>query len=211
MSNNNVLAGVAAATLLAVAPAQAASVSYFMDLSNDLPDGTAYLQVTISDGTDGAIDFLVEVLGPLTDIAGGNFGIQKFAFNVADGFNVTAANITGLPSGWSLGNGQGQMSAFGSYDIVLQGKGNSRQDPLSFSITGIDGDSVLDYVALAGPNNNEGDSFFAAHVAGFNWSPSTTSAFFGGATAVPVPATAWLLLSGIATLGWRARRRSPSL
>lgn len=209
MSNKNFLAGIVAAACLATAPAQAASVSYFMDLSNALPDGTSYLQVTISDGTNGAIDFLVEILGPLTDIADGNFGIQKFGFNVADGFNVTADNITGLPGGWSLGNGQGQMSAFGSYDIVLQGKGNGRQDPLTFSITGIDGDSVLDYVVLAGPNNTQGPSFFAAHVAGFNWNEYTTSAFFGGATAVPAPAAAWLLLTGVAALGWRARHRSP--
>ena len=48
---------------------QAASISYFLDQSDKLADGTNYLQVTISDGANGAIDFTVTALQPLLDLA----------------------------------------------------------------------------------------------------------------------------------------------
>lgn len=60
----------------------AATVSYVLDQSNALPDGVDYLTVTISDNVQGQLDFWVDSQSPLTDIAGDNFGIQKFAFNV---------------------------------------------------------------------------------------------------------------------------------
>ena len=47
----------------------AASVSYVLDQSGALPDGNDYVKVTIADGLDGAIDFTVEVLSALTDLA----------------------------------------------------------------------------------------------------------------------------------------------
>lgn len=199
-------ATVLAMAALGASPVHAASVSYYLDQSNALPDGVNYLQVTIADGLDGAIDFLVEIGSALDDIAGDNFGIQKFGFNVADAFSVSAANISGLPTGWSLANGQGQLSGFGRYDIVLQGTGNSRQSPLAFSIVGIDGDTVLDYALLAGPNASQGPSLFAAHVAGFGYGDddAISSGFFGGVTAVPAPPAAWLLLTGV--VGLVARR-----
>lgn len=190
---------------MAVAPAQAASVSYFLDQSNALPDGTNYLQVTIADGAEGAIDFTVEALSPLSDIAGSNFGIQNFGFNLGD-FGLDADNIENLADGWSIANGQGQMSGFGRFDVVLAGTGNSRQVPLTFSIVGI-ADSIFDYVALSGSPASEGHSFFAAHVAGFDWDENTTSAFFGGVTPVPAPAAVWLMLSGIGLLATKRLRR----
>jgi hypothetical protein len=88
---------------------------------------------------------------------------------------------------------------------VLAGTGSNRQDPLSFSVVGIAGDTIFDYVQLAGPNNTEGPSYFSAHVAGFNFSPGTTSAYFGGVEAVPAPAGVWLLGTAVAALA--ARRR----
>lgn len=196
------LATVFALAILAASPGQAASVSYYLDQSNALPDGVNYLQVTISDGLDGAVDFLVEVDTALDDIAGSNFGIQKFGFNVAEAYSVSATNISGLPSGWSLANGQGQLSGFGRYDVVLQGTGNGRQSPLAFSIVGIDGDTVHDYAQLAGLNDSQGPSLFAAHVAGFGYGDEVyvSSGFFGGIAPVPAPPAAWLLLTGLAGL-----------
>ncbi|NND55353.1 MAG: hypothetical protein HKN56_10345, partial [Gammaproteobacteria bacterium] len=38
-------------------PAKAASVSYYLDQSNDLANGTNYAIVTIEDGVGGDIDF----------------------------------------------------------------------------------------------------------------------------------------------------------
>jgi hypothetical protein len=198
----------AAAALLFSGATQAASVSYYLDQSNALPDGINYLQVTISDGADGAVDFVVQTLGALTGIADSNYGIQRFALNGSDSLAVGAANITNLVSGWGLAGGNGQVASFGSYDVVLAGNGNNRQDPLTFSIVGIEGDTVADYALLAGPNNTEGPSLFAAHVAGFDYSPGVTSGYFGGAQLVPAPATVWLLGTAVAAVAVRRRFRA---
>src|SRR5690606_30227476 len=88
MLNKARMAALSLVALLATAPAQAASVSYYLDQSDVLPDGTNWLQVTISDGIDGAVDFTVQILQPLKDlIANCDIGITKFAFNVVEGVN----------------------------------------------------------------------------------------------------------------------------
>ena len=107
-------------------PADAATVGYFLDQTDTddaLPDGTNYLRVDIADvGVN--IKFSVTVLSPLTSIAGSNFGIQSFGFNVVDGAPaVTAINITDLPSGWSVSSGN--QDGFGSFDFTVDGMGNN--------------------------------------------------------------------------------------
>lgn len=184
---------VAITAWLPLAPAQAASVSYFLDQSNKLPDGVNYLQVTLTEDGSG-VDFLVKTLDPLNSIAGGNFGIQKFGFNFTSN---TPYEISGLPDDWKVKKDK-RMDGFGRYDIRLQGKGKARTDALSFTVGG---------VALA-----DFDDFFAAHVAGFErgWCGDkhcVTSAYFGGDTPVPLPATAWLFGSGLLGLVGVARRR----
>jgi hypothetical protein len=62
--------------------ASAATLSYVLDQSNTLPDHVDYLTVTLSDDVEGQVDFWVDARSPLTDIAGENFGIQKFSFHV---------------------------------------------------------------------------------------------------------------------------------
>lgn len=157
------------AGLLASGAANAESVTYYLNQSNALPDGVNYLSVTIADGQNGSVDFTVQVLQPLLDIAGGNFGIDKFAFNVVGGTDTEAWDVTNLPDYWKASNG-GRMDGFGLFDIKLKGRGNSRQDPtLTFSITGVDYDTILSYVDLSTGRSPEGHSFFSAHVAGFNW------------------------------------------
>lgn len=151
---------------IATAPAQSATLSYLLDQSNVLADGTAYLQVDVSDGTDGAIDFTVRVLGALGDRAAGNFGIQSFAFNVVAGGSAEARNVTGLADGWRASDGK-RMDGFGLFDIRLQGQGNARLETLSFSISGIDGDRPEDYTIFSTGKAAEGHQFFAAQVAGF--------------------------------------------
>lgn len=193
----------AVAPLFLVATAQAASISFYMDQSNTesaWADGVPYLQVTISDSVDhpGDIEFLVTALDTLTDHAVGNFGIQSFGFNSSHA--LTAANIVG--SSWDFGSGN--QNGFGHYGVTLSGKGNSRQDPLTFRITGIDGDGILDY-ALNGAGGAQGQYFFAAHVAGMSKN-GASSAFFGGSTVVPVPGAVWLLGSALAGLGLIRRR-----
>jgi hypothetical protein len=200
--------------------ANAASVTYVLDQTNADPvlaDGVNYLQVTISDATFGgdanAIRFDVTALGPLTDHADDNFGIQAFGFNSVSDADVSGA-VAGLPAGWTASAGN-TMSAFGVFDVRLSGTGSTRQDPtLTFFITGIDGDTLNDYATLSGGNAGQGNQFFAAHVAGFAdldpGDPELTSAFFAGpgdATVIPLPATAWLIAPMLGVVGWFRRRR----
>lgn len=209
------------AAFVTAVPAHAATV-FFLDQSNALPDGSNYLQVTLTD-TAGGVDFRVQTLAPLNDVAGGNFGIQKFGFNFADDASF---EITGLPSHWRVYEDK-QMSEFGRYDIRLTGRGSIRTDDLQFSVAGAD---LSDF-----------ETFFAAHVAGFEWcldgdqsatwrdgesdsdewtggkpcrdgKDCITSAYFGGGNdAVPLPASAWLLISGMVGFGAVIRRRRNSM
>lgn len=208
---------------------QAASISYFLDQSDKLADGTNYVQVTISDGANGAIDFTVTALQPLLDLAApGRFGITKFAFNVLPDVKVQRKNVdfTSLPKGWAYGQQQ-DMNGFGKYDRRL--RVTSSKTPLtpsiSFSIIGIDFDTIASYVELA-RNSVEGPSFFSARVEGLNLGCDSlptgrsatrsttckpTDAFFGGvqtAPAVPAPPALWLLGTAIAGLAVRRFRKA---
>jgi hypothetical protein len=223
--------------LMGLGTANAASMSYFLDQSNALPDGTHYLQVTLSEIENG-VDFWVETLTPLDKLGDGHFGIQQFGFSFTSN---TEYEIEGLPRGWRDQSNK-QMSEFGRYDIRLKGTGSTRTDDLHFSVLGV---GLSDF-----------DDYFAAHVAGFEWcfedgkpdakplSKSSkkgkydwdegdswsdrnkswrygksnwncdygdciTSAYFGGGTpsAVPVPAAAWLFGSGLFGLVGFARRK----
>lgn len=179
----------------------AASTTYFMDQSNTLADGVNYLQVTIDDeGDPGEINFTVDAFEGVLG-AGGNFGIQRFAFNGPD---LSGAVLT-LPSGWSY-IGSRNISEFGVFLNVITGTGGTRQDPLTFSINGVDGDTIASYAA-----SNAGGEFFAAHVAGFTNFCPTDSAFFAGSgpTPVPLPPAAWLLGSALLGLVGVARKKVP--
>jgi hypothetical protein len=197
------------------APVPAASISYVLDQSNAesaLPDGTPYLRVTIADGIAGAIDFTVSILSSLQGIAGNHFGMQSFAFNTTGAADsMTAANITALPAGWDVRTNKSQ-NGFGKFEFVLgdaPGGGNVRISPVvTFSITGISGDSLQDYVALSTGGVAQGPVYYAAHVAGFTGANNLLppSAFFGGrrrvaADVVPLPGAVWLFGTALGVLG----------
>jgi len=208
-----------AAAFLPLLPAQAASVSYFLDQSNRLADGTDYLKVTIDDnGAPGAINFTLQTLAPLSGQACDNFGILKFGFN---GSELDKNNITGLPDGWKLKNDK-KMDGFGKFENVLVGKKWTSQDPLTFSIVGIDGDSIFSY---ATSHDGSDGLFFSAFVGGIEsnkhgkwhdkWRDDdgcrrcTKGAYFGGGepAPVPVPQAVWLFGSGLLGLIGVARRK----
>ena len=203
------------ALMFAALPARAASVSFFLDQSNKLPDNVNYLSVTLTENGAGGVGILVQydkTLDPLNSIESDHFGIQKFSFGLSNG---VFEEITDLPDGWKIKHNK-RMDGFGRFDFQLQGKGWARRDELSFTVAGV--------------NLGNFDPLFAAHVAGFEWCKAddwrtddwrryrcggkdcTTSAFFAGSMSsapahVPLPATVWLFGSGLIGLAAVARRK----
>jgi len=194
--------------MLAGYQANAATISYYLDQSNDLPDGINYAQVTISDGTEGDIDFSVEVLTSAFSISPtANFGMQTFSFNYDTALTVSAANITDIdPASWTISQNANAGGGFGKFEFELSGSGSSRTDLMSFSISGVTGDSIWDY-AIGSTLKPSSGEFFAAHIAGFDETYGVTSAQFAGSTAVPVPAAVWLFGSGLIGLAGVTRRK----
>ena len=203
---------VALFAVLFTSVAQAASISYFLDQSNDLVDGTNYLQVTISDSETviGDIDFSVNVLSEAFSVSSGaNFGLQEFSFNFDDSIAVSATDITNInPSTWMVSENQNAGGGFFKFDLQLDGTGSSRTELLSFSITGVDGDFITSYATGSTLNPSSGE-FFAAHVAGFDLTNGVTSAQFAGSSLVPVPlpAALWLFGSGLIALAGFVRSK----
>jgi hypothetical protein len=168
--------------LVTAAPSLATTVTYIMDQSNTLADDVDYLSVTLSDDTAGQLDFWVDTLPVMGDIAGDNYGIQSFAFNYSELLPADSVQDSDfiLTDGWRTQYDKG-MSEAGMFDVRLMGAGNSRQDTLHFSIIGLSLDDVV--------------ADFAAHVRLV--SPAV----------IPVPAAAWLFGSGLIGLMGVARRR----
>lgn len=110
------------------------------------------------------------------------------------------ADVTGLPDGWKVKSDRG-MNGLGKSKTRLLGRGNARTDTLSFTVNDV---SIGDFEPL-----------FTAKVMGLDNKPGPASAFFGGSlenvstslVAVPVPASAWLLSSGLVGLTVVTRRR----
>ena len=186
--------------------ASAATVSYYLDQSNDLLDGINYVQVTISDGSGGDIDFSVEVLTSAFSVSpDANFGMQNFSFNY-NTLNVTSISKKNIdivfPATWKISQDTGAGGGFGKFEFQLSGNGGSRTELLSFSINDIAGDTISDY-AIGSTLSPSSGEFFATHIAGFDAINGVTSAQFSGSTSVvPVPAAVWLFGSGLFLLGF---------
>ena len=75
-----------------------------------------------------------------------------------------------LPQGWVARQyiPARSFAGFGTIDVHVKGAPETRQQPLEFSIVGVDGDTVFDYVStLTGGYAEEGNVLFAAQVVGF--------------------------------------------
>lgn len=190
--------------------ASAATISFTLDQSNALPNGFDYLQVNISDSTTtvGDIDFEVLVNSsafPGVPVAGtGNFGMDNFYFNFDNSLTVGAANIIDLdPSTWDIKTDKNAGGGFGFFNFDLKGSGSTRTEVLTFTISGVSGDSLSSYaVGYTGVGT---EAYFAAHVGGFDDGFGVTSGKF--ATVVPVPAAVWLFGSGLLGLVAVSRRK----
>ena len=145
----------------------AALVSYDLDQSNMLPDGPAYLRVTIDDeGIAGRINFRLPVLGPLVQAANRNVGIDEFGFNSA--VALSAAPIVGLPIGWNY-TGDETVGGFGRFEASVEAKSPSaRVKSLSFSITSLGMDTISSYLDKSSGHARDGNFFFAARVVGLD-------------------------------------------
>lgn len=221
MSARSRLRGLITAAILALAAmpmidAEAATASYYLDQSDisSMPDGTNYLEVTLTSNSAGSVDFSISPVFGFSE--GANFGLQSFGFNYAGSNTLSASNFV-LPTSWSASfMHPTQMSGFGKFGFAIQGTGSSRLSPLTFSLTGLGGataDETLSYFAqYSGGNDSLGNQYFAAHLAGFV-SGTDTSAYFGGSTfapAVPEADTFIMMTAGLGMLGAMIRRKKKS-
>lgn len=209
MTLKNIFKIGALAAVFAGGSVNAATVSYYIDQSNDLPDNVNYAKVTISDGLGGNIDFTVDViLSAFSVSSGANFGMQNFSFNYNNSLTVTSTNITDIdPASWTISQDANAGGGFGKFEFQLDGTGSSRTETLTFSINGVTGDTINDY-AIGSTLNPSSGEFFAAHIAGFDETNGVTSAQFAGSTLVPVPAAVWLFGTGLIGLVGVARSKT---
>lgn len=216
------LVALCVSSLLAV-NANAASVTYLLNQSNAdtvLADGVNYAQVTIDDSIANTLTFTVSTLPALSLLAGSNFGIQAFSFNVNGANPLADANGSNaqwtLPSVWTakVAPPNNQYDGFGQFEVSVEGSGTTRQSPLTFSLKN-SGLTLNSFNEVSGGNAGQGNPYFAAHIAGFNVGTGTnavTSAYFGGSTLMdplvaPLPAAAWLFMSGLGFLNVLRRKR----
>jgi hypothetical protein len=203
-----ILGSILVFTLLLASRAEAATVQYMLDQSNTLEDDIDYLLVTISDNQPGQLDFTVETQSALSDIAGSNFGIASFGFNLDSAIDLSGDSFL-LPDKWKLQFDKG-MSEAGKFDVRLLGTGQARQDPLQFSILGLGLENIIPGFASHVAGFEMEYYGIEGHHHGFKGEHGVSSAFFYGdrlVTAVPVPAAFWLFGSGMLLLGRVATRR----
>lgn len=202
-----------AASMFFVNAANAARVDLdHSDQNAVFPDGNNYMKVVVREAGNGDIKFKVKPLKALTSVDGlANGGIESFAFN----FGTSGAGIDNIKinggKDWSASANQ-SLSSFGEFDVLLQG--DKYKKNLKFKITGVDGDSVEDYLSELSRGGAKGNFLFGSGFATDVQLPLSGSVitdrahFAGGTAAVPIPAAVWLLASGLSFLAFFGRRNA---
>jgi hypothetical protein len=213
LNTRQVIAALSLFAAFSTAPAFGMTVSYYLDQSNIdsfLPDGTNYLQVDITSTIAGTATFTVTPVYAFTTLS--NFGIQAFGFNFSGAnLNSIATGDFSLPGGWTVDlPPPSGMDGFGKYDFTVQDGGSNRQNPLTFTVTGLGGATSADTLGYFATLSSGGGTpeYFAVHLSDFGTTdPFTTSAYFAGTTPVPEPETYAMLLAGLGLVGFAARRK----
>jgi hypothetical protein len=212
--------------------ASASTVTYYLNQSGNATAGTLsvdnvdYATVTISDNVS-TLDFTVTLLPNV--IAGYNpsanyHGIASFGFNAPDtispalsGTSTSTNGVINLPAGsgfsWTLPSSKG-VDGFGTFDVKVANGNSNRVDTLTFSLdktnarwSSVTASTFFDVSSGSAP---QGNVYFAVEVDGIATSAAQGgNPSFGGSTlvTVPLPASVWLLVSGIASLFTRLPRR----
>lgn len=187
-----------------------ASLSYGLNVNNIYLDSSIdWATVTITDNGED-IDFLVEMNTDAFDDLGvdtylfGNFGMQDFFFNSS--VELSADNIIyNDPVEWNFLTDREYNAGggFGKFGLEYSGTGDTRADPLSFTIR-----ALYDNVYTYALENDEGYAF-ASHIADFDGPGDITSGKFSTSLSpVPIPAAGWLFGSALLGFVGFARRRS---
>lgn len=189
--------------ILGLAVTQANALTWDLNTSNvnlGISGSFATVDITVVDNT---AYFVINANDALLQppVSGGNYGIDKFFFN------STLSNIAGsinVGLGWEVKVNQ-NASMFGVFELEYKGTGESRIDPLSFSIT----DTRISDPSQFYEANSAGYNF-AAHIAGFQSLMGQSSAYFADGTPgapVPEPSTMLLLGAGVLGMGIFGRKR----
>lgn len=201
------------AAVLAGAPGSAQALTYTLNTefsgSGSNPAGPAPWGTAIFDDLGSSVRLTLS----LTAAPGAGDFLRSFYFNLDPALNPLALAVVATPNPAittptvSRGVDAFKADGDGEYDVLLgfQNSGGAgrfnRGESMIFelSMTGVDLDPER-FAYLSKPAGGNGPFFVAGHMQGL---PDGGSAWV---TEVPLPAAAWLTLSGLVALGGLARR-----
>ena len=198
--------------LAAAERGHAVTLSYNFDSNNAGLAGGPWATITLTDTTYNGLDAVRFQVDPLEEAfyrTYGNFGLQTFYFN-SNTNQPDSALRSSQVADWRFIYSPGSVGAFKKFELLYQGDGDSRQDPLDFYLYTSSFDIKAEQFAVS---NAEG-YMFAGHIADFGilGKPNLTSAKFASSGApapapIPEPGTVTLFAIGLAALACCSRRR----